>query len=82
MTDDPRIAKNRVNWNERTPVHAAADFYDVASFKAGRITLNPFELAAVGDVQGKSGRPLRSPVLTNPRRALNEHRRRRALRAR
>ena len=54
MTDDPRIALNRANWNERTRVHAASDFYDVAGFKAGRITLNRFERAGVGDVRGKS----------------------------
>ncbi len=34
---DKRLETNRVNWNERTPVHAASDFYDVAGFKAGRI---------------------------------------------
>ena len=51
---DRRIALNRANWNERTRVHAGSDFYDVAGFKAGRITLNGFERAAVGDVRGKS----------------------------
>ena len=54
MSSDPRITLNRRNWNERTPVHAASDFYDVASFKAGRITLNALERATVGDVRGKS----------------------------
>ena len=54
MSSDPRITLNRRNWNERTPVHAASDFYDVASFKAGRITLNALERATVGDVGGKS----------------------------
>ena len=52
--DDPRIGLNRANWNERTHVHAASDFYDVAGFKAGRMTLNRFERAGVGDVLGKS----------------------------
>ena len=49
-----RIGLNRANWNERTRVHAASDFYDVAGFKAGRITLSRFERAGVGDVRGKS----------------------------
>ena len=54
MTRDPRIALNRANWNERTPVHAASGFYDVGGFKAGRNTLSRFERAALGDVAGKS----------------------------
>ena len=54
MTSDPRIALNRANWNERTGVHAGSDFYDVEGFKDGRITLNQFERAGVGDVRGKS----------------------------
>ena len=40
---DKRLAVNRINWNERTPVHAASAFYDVESFKTGRITLNDIE---------------------------------------
>ncbi len=51
---DRRLEINRRNWNERTPVHAASAFYDVAGFKAGRITLNDIERREVGDVAGKS----------------------------
>ena len=51
---DPRLEANRRNWNERTPIHAASAFYDVASFKAGRITLHDIERREVGDVAGKS----------------------------
>ena len=54
MNADPRIETNRKNWNERTPVHAKSDFYDVASFKAGRISLSELERSGVGDVRGKS----------------------------
>ena len=36
------------------PVHVASDFYDVEAFRAGRSTLKPKELAAVGDVRGRS----------------------------
>ena len=51
---DPRLEANRRNWNERTPIHAVSAFYDVASFKAGRITLHDIERREVGDVAGKS----------------------------
>ena len=51
---DHRLEANRRNWNERTPVHAASAFYDVAGFKAGRITLSAIERREVGDVAGKS----------------------------
>ncbi len=52
--EDQRLLANRQNWNERTPVHAASDFYDVAGFKAGRITLTDIERGEVGDVSGKT----------------------------
>ncbi|MYE90926.1 class I SAM-dependent methyltransferase, partial [Candidatus Poribacteria bacterium] len=51
---DHRIEANRKNWNERTPVHAASEFYDVAGFRNGRITLNNIERTEVGSVEGKS----------------------------
>ena len=51
---DRRLAINRRNWNDRVPVHAASDFYDVAGFKAGRISLNAIEREEVGPVAGKS----------------------------
>ena len=51
---DEQLQVNRTNWNERTPVHAASDSYDVDGFKAGRITLHNVELREVGDVSGKT----------------------------
>ena len=51
---DERLEINRNNWNELTPGHAASDFYDVAGFKAGRITLTDIERQEVGDVAGKT----------------------------
>lgn len=51
---DKRLAVNRNNWNERTPIHAASAFYDVASFKKGRITLSHIERTEIGDVSGKA----------------------------
>ena len=51
---DEQLQVNRTNWNERTPVHAASESYDVEGFKAGRITLHDVELREVGDVSGKT----------------------------
>ena len=51
---DERLRTNRINWNERTPVHAASGFYDVAGFKAGRVALTELERREVGDVSGKT----------------------------
>ena len=45
---DHRIEANRKNWNERTPVHAVSEFYDVAGFRNGRITLNDIERTRSG----------------------------------
>ena len=33
------LQANRRHWDEVVPVHAASDFYDVASFKAGKTKL-------------------------------------------
>ena len=44
---------NRANWDERVPIHASGEFYDVASFKVGAERLQSFEIAEVGDVSGK-----------------------------
>ena len=51
---DRRLDINRKNWNERTPIHAASDFYDVEGFKGGRITLKDLERREVGDISGKT----------------------------
>lgn len=45
---------NKNAWNKRTGVHKDSLFYDVASFKAGKSTLNANELDELGDVKGKS----------------------------
>ena len=51
---DQRLSLNRVNWNQRTPVHAASDFYDLEGFRRGNQTLREIELAEIGPVRGKS----------------------------
>jgi SAM-dependent methyltransferase len=45
---------NRETWNKKVAIHAASDFYDVATFKNGRSTLSSYELKALGDVSGKT----------------------------
>jgi SAM-dependent methyltransferase len=47
------MALNRAWWDERTPIHVRADFYDVAGFKAGRCSLGPQEVVDLGSVAGK-----------------------------
>jgi SAM-dependent methyltransferase len=46
-------ALNRANWDDRVPVHLASSFYDLAGFRAGASTLQPFEVSEVGDVAGR-----------------------------
>jgi len=43
---------NRASWDSRVPVHLASSFYDVAGFRAGRDTLDSFQVAEVGEVTG------------------------------
>jgi SAM-dependent methyltransferase len=50
---DPRLDLNRNWWDERVPIHVGSAFYDVDGFRAGGSSLRPFELAEVGDVEGK-----------------------------
>jgi SAM-dependent methyltransferase len=45
---------NRETWNKKVAIHAKSDFYDMAAFKAGKSSLNRYELDALGDVSGKS----------------------------
>jgi ubiquinone/menaquinone biosynthesis C-methylase UbiE len=55
MTNDAELLEaNRRHWDEVVPLHAASEFYDVASFKAGRSTLKPLELGEIGEVRGKN----------------------------
>ncbi|WP_329169345.1 class I SAM-dependent methyltransferase [Streptomyces sp. NBC_01685] len=51
--DDWREA-NRARWDERVPIHAASDYYDLDAFLAGRDVLRAFEIAEVGDVTGRT----------------------------
>ena len=48
------IETNRKMWDERVPIHVGSRFYDVDGFRAGRQTLQDFELEALGNVSGRS----------------------------
>jgi SAM-dependent methyltransferase len=39
-------------WDERVPIHLASDFYDVAGFKAGQPSVEPFEIDELGALGG------------------------------
>lgn len=45
---------NRETWNKKVAIHANSDFYDLPGFKAGKSSLNHYEINALGDVSGKS----------------------------
>ncbi|MGO9451368.1 MAG: class I SAM-dependent methyltransferase [Candidatus Binataceae bacterium] len=51
---DERMKTNLAKWNAVVPVHARSEMYNLAGFKAGRISLHELEVAEVGDVHGKS----------------------------
>jgi len=53
MTETDWLELNQANWNDRTPIHLASDFYDIESFKAGATSLQPEEVADLGDVSGR-----------------------------
>ncbi|GAB2779693.1 SAM-dependent methyltransferase [Hymenobacter luteus] len=44
---------NRTLWNAKVAYHLRSEFYDVAGFRAGRSSLNPLELALLGEVSGQ-----------------------------
>lgn len=48
------FAANRALWDAWTKLHVDSAFYDVDSFRAGKTTLKPVELEALGDVRGKT----------------------------
>ncbi len=51
---DPRVAANRDNWNDRTPVHLRSDFYDVEGWVRDAPGPRARELEMLGDVSGLS----------------------------
>jgi len=54
MDNEKYIAANKELWDKRVAIHVRSDFYDLASFKSGKSSLNNIELKGVGNVKGKS----------------------------
>jgi SAM-dependent methyltransferase len=50
---DEHLRANRAVWDEWTGINASSDFYNLATFKAGRCSLKTLELEELGDVRGK-----------------------------
>ncbi len=48
------FGENKQSWNKRTAMHKDSVFYDLASFKKGKSSLNKIELEELGDVKGKT----------------------------
>ncbi|RAI98440.1 methyltransferase family protein [Chitinophaga skermanii] len=44
---------NKQAWNDKVAVHFQSDFYNMPAFLAGQTSLQPIELALLGDVKGK-----------------------------
>jgi 2-polyprenyl-3-methyl-5-hydroxy-6-metoxy-1,4-benzoquinol methylase len=51
---DSYFEENKISWNKRTAVHKDSAFYDLASFKNGKTSLNKIELEELGAVEGRS----------------------------
>jgi 2-polyprenyl-3-methyl-5-hydroxy-6-metoxy-1,4-benzoquinol methylase len=49
---DDAMRANRDWWDERVPLHAGSEFYDVDAFRRGNLRCNGLEREAVGDLPG------------------------------
>lgn len=54
MDNKKYISANKELWNKRVAIHVKSDFYDSASFKSGKTSLNKIELKGLSAVKGKS----------------------------
>ncbi|WP_139003084.1 class I SAM-dependent methyltransferase, partial [Hyunsoonleella aestuarii] len=45
---------NKATWNDKVKVHAKSDMYNLDAFKKGKSSLMPYEIEALGHVEGKS----------------------------
>ncbi|MFD1615481.1 class I SAM-dependent methyltransferase [Gelatiniphilus marinus] len=55
MTNNNKYFKtNKATWNQKVKVHAKSAMYNLDGFKKGKSSLMPYELIALGDVNGKS----------------------------
>lgn len=54
MNNEQFFEANRELWNSRVSKHVSSDFYDVNTFRNGKTSLNPPELALLPGLNGKS----------------------------
>ena len=45
---------NKDTWNKKVGIHAKSEMYKMEAFKSGETSLMPYEINALGDVNGKS----------------------------
>lgn len=45
---------NKATWNKKVAIHAQSNMYNMTAFKAGKTSLMPYELKALGNVKNKS----------------------------
>jgi 2-polyprenyl-3-methyl-5-hydroxy-6-metoxy-1,4-benzoquinol methylase len=45
---------NKATWNEKVKIHSKSDMYQLEDFKNGKSSLMPYELKALGNVEGKN----------------------------
>lgn len=53
-TENNYFEINKATWNEKVKIHSKSEMYDLEAFKKGKNSLMPYELNALGDVNGKS----------------------------
>lgn len=53
-TNNDYFKVNKDTWNKKVGVHAQSEMYDLKAFKKGKLSLMPYELEALGNVNGKS----------------------------
>jgi 2-polyprenyl-3-methyl-5-hydroxy-6-metoxy-1,4-benzoquinol methylase len=44
---------NKTTWNKKVAIHAQSEMYDLDAFRDGKTSLMPYELQALGNVEGK-----------------------------
>lgn len=55
MDDNTNYFKvNKNTWNKKVAIHVQSKMYNMDAFRAGKSSLMPYELKALGDVNGKS----------------------------
>ena len=51
---DKYFQVNRDTWNQKVKVHSQSNMYNLEEFLSGKSSLMPYEIKALGDVDGKS----------------------------